>query len=378
MLPDSAVNLPLHLRGFLFLLIKRARQFRLGYTIDTNAELGKLAVTPEKEEGLHRSTVDDYLKTLKKAQFIEITKVDGRRRIYPVDKEGNPTMPAKFSPEARTPQTAPAPSQEGAQVAPPNTGDPARVVFVQRERKKPSTPKPPERQRLQAITESPQEPQAAPEHPQACATRPASTPLEPARDLETAQTKEEWFAAWKRESEALASSAARPLTDHDRVRGALTPATRDAFDRLPAARQATLAREYGSNLTASGIAMLERTFATGAGAAAAVQTAELGTADLIRALPRSDGSAPKTAASRVTSELGKAGGQRYWSGWEMLMTAIWRGTVDAEPIAACFERTDAKRRKSHVPKPDAYFWRCVTKETGIRGEDLQRLAFGGT
>ena len=101
----AAGKLSVPLRGFLTLIMERAWKLRLGYTIDTNIELGELA-------GLHRSTVDEYLAVLKRKQFIQTSMVNGRRRIYPVDDQGNPTMPVELSAGVRRPKTAPAPPLE--------------------------------------------------------------------------------------------------------------------------------------------------------------------------------------------------------------------------------------------------------------------------
>ena len=106
MAPDTIHKLALPLQGFLLLLMKRARRFGLGYTIDTDAELAELA-------GVHRSTVAWYLSQLRD-EFASSAMVNGRRRIYPVDQWGNPTIPPELAGRARRPRTAPAHPQDGA------------------------------------------------------------------------------------------------------------------------------------------------------------------------------------------------------------------------------------------------------------------------
>ena len=148
---------------------------------------------------------------------------------------------------------------------------------------------------------------------------------------------------------------------------------------MPQSDRAKLAREFrGGGITPAGISYLKKKLASSAVQEKPLITEAMTTAEIIRKLPECrDGSLPKVAAQRLKNEFGRSDSQDFWKGYEFLMTAIWRGTVDAEAVAWCFEYTRTKRLKSYVPKPGNYFWKAVRRRTGIKGSDLERLAAGG-
>jgi len=99
------------------------------------------------------------------------------------------------------------------------------------------------------------------------------------------------------------------------------------------------------------------------------------TAELIGRLPQC--TAPTgafEAARRIMAEFSPGQISKYRAGLQMLMFAVWRGKVDAKSVRFVYEYvTDPSH---NIDNREAYFWRAVREKTGIKGDDLSRLAYG--
>jgi len=98
------------------------------------------------------------------------------------------------------------------------------------------------------------------------------------------------------------------------------------------------------------------------------------TAELIGRVRELDPHGVQAVAERLVTEFGGAQNNRYWTGFHMLMMAAWRGAVDAGAVRFAYERATNRKRK--ITKRGAYFWTAVRDQTGIKPEDLKRLAYG--
>lgn len=384
----SAGKLSIPLRGLLTLLMERAWRFGLRYTIDTDTELADLA-------DLSRSTIAGYLTRLREAGFIQSTIVNGRRRIYPVDKHGNPTMPPELGTGARPSRRARAPMQGGAHAGVATIGDPAHVVVVrERDLNDPLGP-PPERPRLalpaptlaavlpMAIAEQPAPAmpcvaiaatvQGPPLVAQASAAEPAAQGPAAVQPVEVEPQVTPRVVSW---AGLVAPKAEAPKSPEQRLRAALSQAACAALDALPAAQRAKMIREFGSGaMTPTSISYYERKLTMPVAAGQVPIPERAPTAELIRRLPGcGDGALPKMVTERLVVEFGGALDRALWTQIDLLMTAAWLGTVNAEALAFAYEKAMAKKV---CEKRGAYFWRVVRDKTGIRGEDLKRLAAGG-
>ena len=84
--------------------------------------------------------------------------------------------------------------------------------------------------------------------------------------------------------------------------------------------------------------------------------------------------APLKPPSGSPRSSGRESGRHTGAASQMLMFAVWRGRVDARSVRFAYEY--AASPKHDIGNREAYFWTTVRDKTGIRGDELEGLAYG--
>jgi hypothetical protein len=360
----------------------RDLSYRTGYVELGNEDLAELA---DKS----RSTIAGYLSVLTTMtvpdyghSFVFSVQIRGKRRLYPVDRDGNPTVPPEIASRARPKNRARSAGKLSAPATPPLIESLAPVVVV-RPGDENEPPNPLERKRLgdcvtestlaieaigglpEVVTEQVRIPEQLLAEASAAIPAPAPPPVV-AQAVEIVETPR--VASW---ADLTDSKPEVKKTREQRVLDVLTPEERQLFNALPLARQGKLAREFDYAPDARGVRYLKKELEPRPNNGPVV-TAATPTADLIKQLPSyRDPFAPDEASRRVNNEFKDPG---FVRGREMIMKAVWLGTLKAEDVAFAYEQATA--RMPCGPRRGKYFWRALMKRAGITGDDLAPLARG--
>jgi hypothetical protein len=296
-----------------------------------------------------------------------VTRVDGRR--YVIGRDGECRVPAELlAPVVKNDRAS-----DQNRALPGGTShyiEPARLSHseIKNQKELPNS-ETHERERLVKAM-APTSAEASPEIP--APTAPPAAPPAPAHAQAVEPQVTPHVASW---ASTTGPKPKAKLTDEQRTLAVLTPEEQVIFLALSLVPRAKLAREFAYNPTNPGAKIaLQRDLKASAIAAPPIP-ADLPTGELVRVMAtRNDAQLPGRVAQRITNQFKDP---QYLAGRELLLTAVWRGTVDAGTVAWAYEYVTTKMTKTHVRSPGALFWRIVREKTGIRGEDLRRLAKGG-
>jgi len=372
-LPDGAECLPLGVRGFLFLIVKLARFAR--WTDASNEQLAE-------QTKLSVATVARYLAILKRTKvpghghaFLGTTdsgdfpRVNGRRRLYPVDERGSATIPADLT-AARLSGDALAHHQRGARGVASTKGD-SRASLSFRDpdndsgRQRTQRQRPEAQSSVNAQIECPTITQGQLPAPSRSAVE-LQAPAPPAAAIATVKPA----AVVEQCQTSAPPSEQEVLTDGQReFVNRLMPEQRAKLEAMAPIERAKFLEPF----RASCCPIIGAEWAAKLGsrkAAAPPPPPPQSTVEFIARLPGGCASWVQSLAERFAHEFKD---RKFWRCYLQVAQAVWLGTLPVEPVLHAYRHA----RRPGRAKPGAYFWSTLQDRAGLDQAELGRRASPG-
>ena len=391
-IPDQAKR---QLRGevyrFFAHIIERSRF--AGWTDDSERQLAF-------ETGLSVSTVKGFLRDLKRTKvdgcdhtFLgtdeagQFPRVNGRRRLYPVDQRGNETIPPGLKAGRISGDTSKS-ARKSPGGAAPTIGDSRASLSLQEQDQDNDPPKsPPERQRpeMPALDNASTHCAELVQSADTAGTSRASSSPKPAAIPSTRSTAPDPSVPRPATTVPAVSCEREPTDGEPELIESLTGGQREfldglteeqraKFDGLPIAKRREMLKPHANGLDRIIADEHKKFLRAGKRPDAGLPIPPpMTAAELIARLPNGDVSWIQRGTEMLVREFGSELDRKLWRQIEHVLTGVWNGRIDANAVLHVYHHA----RKPRVKKPGAYFWTALQDRAGITADDLPRIASPG-